>query len=188
MRRCAVGATRPARAPFSSPGMPNLLLKEKQNLPGARQCGSGAVSVCRDAESSLEREAELVAWVGRVSVSREAKSSLEREAELASGHHCVRRAPFPSPRDARSSLETRSRTRVAAERWWGDAEDVRSGAPELVAGEAGAFDQGLELGPADVGVAAAAEAAVETGYHVLLAQQIGIPHDAVGDQLRWFDG
>ena len=59
--------------------------------------------------------------------------------------------------------------------------------PEGLRGEAGAFGEGAELGPGEVGVDAAAEAAIGTGNDVLAADDLGVAQDAVGDELRVLD-
>src|SRR5215470_4797456 len=66
--------------------------------------------------------------------------------------------------------------------------EMRS-APQLLAGEARAFDQCLELGPHDGRMNAAMEralreAAVGPGDHVLAPQQTREPYDPLGDELR----
>src|SRR5262249_57075125 len=45
----------------------------------------------------------------------------------------------------------------------------------------------LQLGPGDVGVDAAAEAAVRARHHALPTHQLREAHDAIGDQLRVLD-
>src|SRR5881397_1336106 len=63
-----------------------------------------------------------------------------------------------------------------------------SAAPELPCGEPGAFHEGFELRPRDLGVAdARPEAAVRARDHVLAPDQAGVPHDPLGDELRVLD-
>src|SRR5436309_907397 len=59
--------------------------------------------------------------------------------------------------------------------------------PELLAGYRGTLRQGLELGPGDVAVDAAAQSAIGRGDHPLLAYQLGKSPDTLGDQLGMLD-
>jgi hypothetical protein len=56
--------------------------------------------------------------------------------------------------------------------------------PELAGGEPGAFNESLELGPRDLRVNAATEAAIGRGDDPLAADEIREPDDAVGDERR----
>ena len=60
-------------------------------------------------------------------------------------------------------------------------------APELASGERGALGQGFELGPGDLGVDPAAEAAIGRGDDAFAADDVGKAQDAVGDQLGVLD-
>ena len=59
--------------------------------------------------------------------------------------------------------------------------------PQPLRREPRALDQRAELGPGDLGVHAAAEAAVGAGDDVLAADRAGEAHDALGDELRVLD-
>src|SRR5216683_6376137 len=61
---------------------------------------------------------------------------------------------------------------------------VYSTRPKGLRCEAGAFGEGAQLGPGEVGVDAAAEAAIGAGNDVFAADDRGVAHDAVGDKLR----
>ena len=59
--------------------------------------------------------------------------------------------------------------------------------PEGFRCEAGAFGERAQLGPGEVGMNPAAEAAIGAGDDVLAADDLGIAQDAVGDELRVLD-
>src|SRR6202040_1774936 len=65
-------------------------------------------------------------------------------------------------------------------------------APEPAAGDGGALCQRAELGPDDVRIHATrsdvnAEAAVDAGHHVVPADELRVPLDALRDELRMLD-
>src|SRR5215472_19314516 len=59
--------------------------------------------------------------------------------------------------------------------------------PQRFRSEASAFDQRAQLGPDEVGMNAAAEAAIGAGDDVLAAGDRGVTQDPVGDELRVLD-
>src|SRR5215469_8209652 len=59
--------------------------------------------------------------------------------------------------------------------------------PKRLRGEARAFNERAQLGPDEVGMDAAAEAAIGAGDNVLAAGDRGVTQDTVGDQLRVLD-
>src|SRR5882724_6425096 len=59
--------------------------------------------------------------------------------------------------------------------------------PEPAGRQARAFGQCLELGPDELAVQPAAEAAVGAGDDILAADQVGKAQNALRDQLRMFD-
>src|SRR5499427_10950374 len=59
--------------------------------------------------------------------------------------------------------------------------------PELAGGEPCALNQRFELGPGDLRVNAAAEATVGRRDDPLLADEVGKPDDAVGDEIGMLD-
>src|SRR5262249_57937597 len=60
-------------------------------------------------------------------------------------------------------------------------------APQFLAGECGALGQHLKLRPGDLGMNAAAEAAIGAGDDVFAADDLGVAHDAVGADLGALD-
>src|SRR5262245_26663445 len=64
--------------------------------------------------------------------------------------------------------------------------------PELTARDGGPLGQRAELGPYDIRVHAAradvnTEAAIDTGHDVVAADELRIPFDSLGDELRMLD-
>ena len=59
--------------------------------------------------------------------------------------------------------------------------------PQRFRSEASTFDERAQLGPDEVGMDAAAEAAIGAGNDVLAAGDRGVTQDTVGDQLRVLD-
>src|SRR5215471_147672 len=64
---------------------------------------------------------------------------------------------------------------------------TRSTGPKRLRGEASAFDERAQLGPDEVGMDAAAEAAIGAGDDVFAAGDCGVTQDPVGDELRVLD-
>src|SRR5262249_125897 len=59
--------------------------------------------------------------------------------------------------------------------------------PEFLRCEPGSVDQRAQLGPGEVGVNPAAEAAIGAGNDILATDDRGIAKDSIGDQLRVLD-
>jgi len=64
---------------------------------------------------------------------------------------------------------------------------ARSTSPERRRRKASAFDKRAQLGPGEVGVDPAAEAAIRTGNNVLAAGNRSVAQDSISDELRVFD-
>src|SRR5215471_17035580 len=60
-------------------------------------------------------------------------------------------------------------------------------APQFLAGECRAFGQRLKLRPGDLRMNTAAKAAIRAGDDVFAADDLGVAHDAIGDDLRMLD-
>ena len=56
--------------------------------------------------------------------------------------------------------------------------------PKLIARHPCALNQRLELGPDKLGMNSATQTTVRPGHDVLPTDQVGVPHDAVGHDLR----
>jgi hypothetical protein len=59
--------------------------------------------------------------------------------------------------------------------------------PQLLARERRGVAQGAQLGPGDLRMDAAAQAAVDGGYDVFSAHDVGERDEAIGYQFRMFD-
>src|SRR5262249_23703309 len=112
-----------------------------------------------------EKQARLIPpWIAFATSRRIPQGTLEKAAKAATSPACT-------------SWEQR----------------VAASPPELLRSQAGALGRRLELGPYDRGVhlrvigGLGGEAAVPPGDHVLPAHQLGVAHQALGDELGVFD-